>query len=244
MEEMKKLALMALGAVILSASVASAGPIQLITNGDFEAGSLVGWTVTDQAGGSGSWFWDAPGTTTPLSGFPTQATAANGLGYAVSDQGGPGTHVLSQAFTVNPSSSVILSFDMFANDQSNLGPLYGGQGLDYTGAPNQFARVDIMSSGAGAFDTGGVLANYFTGVDAGADPNAFTSYLFDITALVGGGGNFVLRFAEVDNQLFFNMGVDNVSIQAVPEPASLLLLGMGAAGFAARVRRQKTALAS
>ena len=241
---MKTFASMTLGAaILLSASVASAGPIQLITNGDFEAGSLAGWTVTDRAGGSGTWSWDSPGTTTPLSGQPTQSTAANGRGYAVSDQPGPGTHVLSQAFTVNPSSSVILSFDMFVNDWDS-GPIFGGQGLDHNGAANQFARVDIMSSGAGAFDTGaGVLANYFIGVDAGADPNPFTSYLFDITGLVGGGGNFVLRFAEVDNQFFFNMGVDNVSIQAVPEPASLLLLGMGAAGFAARLRRQKTALA-
>ena len=70
---------------------------------------------------------------------------------------------------------------MFANDYDS-GPLFGGQGLNHVGAANQFARVDILSSGATAFDTGaGVLANYFTGVDAGADPHAFTHYLFDIT---------------------------------------------------------------
>ncbi len=57
---------------------------------------------------------------------------------------------------------------------------------------------------SGAFDTGAtVLGNFYLGADAGANPHAFTSYLFDITALVGGGGSFVLRFAESDNQGFF-----------------------------------------
>ena len=52
----------ALAVVIASASLAVAAPIELVTNGDFETGSLTGWTVTDQAGGSGSWFIDTPGT--------------------------------------------------------------------------------------------------------------------------------------------------------------------------------------
>lgn len=121
---------------------------------------------------------------------------------------------------------------MFANDWSGAGPICGT--LDYnTTDPRQCARVDILSSAAGLFDTGvGVLANYFLGVDGGPDPHDFTSYLFDITALVGAGGTFRLRFAEVENQGFFNQGVDNVSIAAdsvaaVPEPTTLLLLGTG-----------------
>jgi len=52
--------------------------------------------------------------------------------------------------------------------------------------------------------------------------------------LVAGG------FAEVDNQLFFNQGVDNVSIlqTSAPEPATLLLLGTGLG--AAFYRRRRT----
>jgi hypothetical protein len=113
-------------------------------------------------------------------------------------------------------------------------------GLTHLAGPNQHGRVDILSAGAGAFDTGGtVLGNFYIGVDPGVDPHAFTSYSFDVTSIVGGGGSYILRFAEVDNQLFLNMGVDNVSIEAVPEPASLLLLGMAAAGAVARARRKK-----
>ena len=49
-------------------------------------------------------------------------------------------------------------------------------------------------------------------------------------------------FAEADNQLFYNLGVDNVSILAtsnVPEPTSLLLLGVGLAGIRV-LRRSRT----
>ncbi|HXG25088.1 MAG TPA: PEP-CTERM sorting domain-containing protein [Chthonomonadales bacterium] len=74
------------------------------------------------------------------------------------------------------------------------------------------------------------------------NPNPYTSYLFDITGLVGGGGTFKLRFAEVDNQFFFNQGVDNVSIfvhGVVPEPGSLALLGAGIGSLLYVFRRRR-----
>jgi hypothetical protein len=56
---------------------------------------------------------------------------------------------------------------------------------------------------------------------------------------VGAGGTFQLRFAETDNQLFLNMGVDNAGIDyapatILPEPTSLSLGFLGLAGFAVR----------
>jgi len=118
---------------------------------------------------------------------------------------------------------------MFANS-------YGGKfvnpiGLDFTDGANQHARVDILTAGSSPFDTGaGVLLNLYLGTDAGANPHAYTNYAFDITSTVGAGGTFQLRFAEVDNQSFFNLGVDDVSIttapSAVPEPSALLPIGL------------------
>ncbi len=63
--------------------------------------------------------------------------------------------------------------------------------------------------------------------------------------MVGAGGSYILRFAEVDNRSFFNQGVDNVSIDftplatPVPEPASVLgLLAIGALGAGAAWKRK------
>ena len=220
----------------------NAAPTELVSNGDFETGVFPGWTVTDQAGGSGSWFVDALGTTTPLSGEPTLAIGGSGAFYAVSDQTGPGTHSLTQAFTVPwPTLSATLSFDMFVNDW-DAGPLFNPAGLDYTALLNQHARVDILTAAAGAFDTGaGVLANYYLGVDGGPDPHAFTHYVFDISGIVGAGGTFQLRFAEVDNQWYFNQGVDNISILVEPIPApGAILLGSIGVGLVSWLRRRRT----
>ena len=209
--------------------------IELITNGNFETGTFAGWTHLNLAGGTGDWFIDAPGSTTPISGIATIGSAANGSFYAVTDQSGPGTHVLLQTFIVPVGvTSLTLSFDMFVND-SDGGPIVNPAGLDHTAIPNQHGRVDILTAGAGAFSTAvaDVVSNHYLSVDAGADPHAFTSYSFNITGLAA--GTYQLRFGEVDNQLFLNMGVDNVSIlaESVPEPGSLAIVTFGVMGLGA-----------
>ena len=228
-------------AVLWAMTAVPAAAVELLTNGDFSAG-LGSWTVTDQAGGSGSWFSSTVGTATPLSGLATSAVGG-GVGlYAVSDQTGPGAHALTQSFTVTAGSQVMVTFDLFAND-SDSGPIVNPAGLDYTATPNQHARVDILTAAAGALST--AAADVVTSllppfVDPQAsNPNPFTAYAFDITPFVGAGGTFQIRFAEVDNQLFFNMGVDNVSIMetSVPEPTTILLLGLGLAGLGFRKPR-------
>ncbi len=214
---------------------------ELITNGGFETGSLAGWTLTSQSGSfSGSGFFVTGGSTAPVSGDAT-AGPASGANYAVSDGLGPATEILSQSFTVpGGGSSVILSFSLFVNS-------YGGTavnpiGLDYSDGANQYARVDLLQAGTSLFSVGsGVLRNFYSGDDpASSNPNGYTNYSFNITPLVGGGGTFVLRFAEVDNVDVLNMGVDNVSVNftpgGVPEPSTLVLAASGFGLLAFRLR--------
>ena len=190
---------------------------ELITNGDFETGDSSGWTVTIKPGSLDTNFSIVPpGTEVPLSEDPTALNPDGGDFYAVSSQNGPGTIALSQPFTVPAGvTSVTLTFQMFVNDWNEEGAQIH-EHFDHDFEPNQHARVDILRVGAGPFDTGDtVLGNLYLGVDeGGSNPYDYTDHSFDITNIVATAGTYILRFAEVDNQMFFNMGIDNVSIQA------------------------------
>jgi len=250
MQHLRKLAG---GGLLLAWGAALAVPVsaqELIKNGGFETGSLAFWQPVDQAGSAGGYFARSSGT--QFNPFRPTVGPASGSFYAVTDQNGTfnGSHALLQTFTVTaPAASVILSFDMFV-DNYNPGGAVTPNTLDFTGVPNQQARVDILSAGAGAFDTGaGDLMNFYKGSDPVSDPNIdnphpYTHYMVDITSLVGGGGTFQLRFAEVNNQDNLYQGIDNVSIRetpAVPEASTsvsfgLLALAMG--GLVLRGRKR------
>ncbi len=222
--------------VVVAMSAIHAQAAELIANGGFESGSFAGWGAAAQSGSNGALGVES-GTTGPLSGM-SNAGPSSGEFFALSDQGGPGAYSLTQTFTVAAGvTAVKLKFDLFANNYADtiIDPI----GLDFSGPPNQHARVDLLTGSAGAFDTGaGVIANLYIGADAGANPNSWTSYKIDLTGLALAGGTYQIRFGEVDNQFFFNMGVDNVSITAVPEPGTYLMMlaGLAGLGFLSRAK--------
>ena len=224
-------------------SSATASP--LLSNGGFEtnggAGTTVlnNWTVVSQNGSGGSWFAQTAGLS-PLNGFPV-LTPPEGSFAAMTDSGSPGANALLQSFTVSSAGTAVLSFDYAI---VNLGPDFiTPDTLDYTAGPNEQVRVDILTANAGAFDLGtSVLLNVFqpqSGDTADMNDGAYQQVSLDISSVVGSGGTYQLRFAEVDTQGPLLFGVDDASISFtadqtppppsgdVPEPGSLLLLATG-----------------
>jgi hypothetical protein len=162
----------------------------------------------------------------------------------MTDQFGQGSYSLIQSFTVAPGTTdVTVSFDLFANDQAGV---IVDNGHDWKTAANENAEADILTGGADPFtNSPGDIVEVLYG--PGADnlsnnPNPWTSYSDNLGALTP--GTYQVRFAETDTGGFFQMGVDNVVVDAtsaVPEPATwaMMMVGLFGVGGLLRHRRQQ-----
>ena len=223
-------------AVFAAGSVVSTGA-QLIKNGGFEdnGGSFTSWTHVNESGGSGDWYIQS-GTSSPISGFqvppPPGPTHA-----AMTDTFGPGSHVLYQDFTIPVDvTSGTLSFNQFIGNRA--GAFYTPASLDFNGPPNQQARVDIIKTSANVFSVApsDVLLNIYQTKPGDPLVSGYTPQTTDLSSfLVTHAGQTVrLRFAEVDNQLFFQFGIDDVSL-TVKETGSVASGGYGGVALAGGV---------
>jgi hypothetical protein len=217
---------------LLSSSVEGA----LITNGGFESG-FSAWSRVDQVGSDGT-FSLQTGTTSPGN-FFTVPPPPEGSTAAMTDSFGPGSHVLYQDFVVPLSlPGGVISFSLFINNNNGAPGFFTPAHLDFsTPALNQQARVDIITTSADPFSvaTGDVLQNLYQTHIGDPQVSGYQTFVVDISPLLQShlGQTLRLRFSEVDNVAPFNLGVDSVDINFVPEPSSWImasgaLLALGA----------------
>lgn len=230
-----------LGSAALMAlmGMAQAAPVDLITNGDFETGTLAGWTMNTTGGEAecGRGFFVIPnGGLGPISLHPTEVLAGGGTFVAMSDQCGPGGQEIRQTFTVAPGlASLILDFDWFNNTHfaytGDTGAIDGSE---------QHGRIDILSAGAASLDVGAGVVMTLR-LDAGTETplGGVIPWVHETINLTGlAPGNYELRFGSGECCLEQELGVDNVQLMAtVPTPAPLALLGAGLLGLALMRRR-------
>ncbi len=158
--------------------------------------------------------------------------------------------MLYQDFTVSTAASqFVLSFDLFVGNRGGQFATPSPADLDFgINEANQQVRVDILKAFAGPFSVAAsdVLSALYQS-NAG-DPlvAGYTKYSFDITALVNAnlGETLRLRFAETDNLSPLQAGVDNVTLEAVPEPTSLVMLASGCLLGMEKIRRRRVDLRS
>src|SRR5207249_6484634 len=101
---------------------------------------------------------------------------------------------------------------------------------------------DIIKTSGDPFSVaaGDILQNLYQTAPGNPLVSGYNSFLIPVTPLLQAnlGQTLRLRFAEVDNVAPFNLGVDKVDINAVPEPSSWTLM-FGALLGVCFVRRRR-----
>lgn len=224
----------AAASLLAASTLAHAASFSLISNGGFETGTLANWSVNGIGSTTGTcpsagrnWNVSTSGGATGCSGVgnPVEGKYA---AYVMNDGLAGSAYTLSQDFLVPmgvTSASLAWSDSIYTS---------------YTGNLRQLS-VDLYAGNT-------LLGNAYLYNIPSSDSNiAWDARQADVTAMLKahGGQTLTLRFSDIIPNTWTGpsgLGLDNVSLtgqaNAVPEPGSLLLLGLGLMAGAV-VRRRK-----
>lgn len=189
------------GALAWFPGFATATPEQLITNGNFETGTLAGWSATTTLA-------------TPLCAWQINnclgdpPASDGGTSYASNgfDGSGPGTYTLSQVVDM-PAGTATLSWedDFFT---------------DYSGLPRTMTVEVLNASGSS------VLGAVYSDTPPNNGDTGWVSHSVDLSAYTGQAVE--IAFIETIPQDFTGpagFGIDNIELLATPTPAPAAAVG-------------------
>jgi hypothetical protein len=219
------------GATLLFAQPAAGATV---VNGDFETGSLAGWTKVglSASGGSGGWFTysglNAPVSTKWEDGKEVPRVIPpppQGNFAAIADQSSFfGTRILYQDVALEPSMTHTLSLTTYYNSAAPIA-VPTPDTLSSKAFGNQQYRIDVMKPSApiDSVNPADILSTVFRTYNGDLSFSAPLTRTVDLTPF---GGQVVrLRVAEVDTRDYLNAGVDAISIQSTSIPPSSFSFG-------------------
>jgi hypothetical protein len=205
------------GVACLALFAPSGAAAATVVNGDFESGSLDGWSV-NRVTGSGDWF-AYEGTDPPIGGKDLTAPVyapPQGDYAAITDEYNPDTLILSQDIALRPEYDHRLSlFAYYTSLDPIVVPTPDTLAVD-SGLANQQYRIDVMRPDAPleSIAPGDVLRTVFR-TQVG-DPKDMPPALLATNLNAFAGQTVRLRIAVAATEETFNAGVDAVAVASAP----------------------------
>jgi hypothetical protein len=214
----------ALGSALLGpSSPAASAAMPIVTNGDFETGTLEGWTTTDQIGGDAPWvaYGRKAAEEPPYQGQIPVPPSGEYAALTPDFLATVDTTYLYQDVTLPPASSDQLSMYLFYRSAAPIAvpnPDTLVVSAAETAQPNQQVRVDVLRPNAPieSVSPNDILATAYAskvGDPTELPPTVITA---DLSAFAG--QTVRLRVADAVQDGGMVAGVDSVSIASAPLP--------------------------